>query len=317
MVSLKLRVQQLNSKGGMVTAGRYQWFPENGFTDDVMKTMDDFYVTDWPTNLTIDSTWICDLRQFNKGGVRFTIAFDGSKAEYDAIIDKYIKNTELSTQLKRRVLPEKSTRFLSFIFTNKDPIILKKVTAATRELMQEFRKKFAGENVNFLVTWIHSGGKAAEKKPTDTAFFWRSAVFHTYVTVEWTDKWMERDMRGFIAKVKQALRPLSVSGVASFVNFPDRDVAEAVHERAYFGDNYEELRKIKKIWDPDNFFDWVQGVRLPGAPIDKGEVTVDEGEEEDKTDKIAGEQWKKWSEWKTYKSDDWQKDLDMLADMGY
>ncbi|KAF5693564.1 FAD-binding domain-containing protein [Fusarium denticulatum] len=343
MVSLKLRVQQLNSQGGMVTAGRYQWFPENGFTDDVMKTMDDFYVTDWPTNLTIDSTWICDLRQSNKGGVRFTIAFDGSKEEYDGIIDKYIKNTELSTQLKRRVLPEKSTRFLyetlvgqwleetqraypanasyelysSFIFTNKDPAILKKVTTATRELMAEFRKKFAGENVNFLVTWIHSGGKAAEKKPTDTAFFWRSAVFHTYVTVEWTDKWMERDMRGFIAKVKQALRPLSVSGVASFVNFPDRDVAEAIHERAYFGDNYEELRKIKKIWDPDNFFDWVQGVRLPGAPIDKGKLTVNPDEEEDRTDEIAGEQWKKWSEWKMYKSSDWQKDLDMLADMGY
>lgn len=50
--------------------------------------------------------------------------------------------------------------------------------------MKEFRKDFTGEEVNFLVTWIHSGGKATEKNPADLAFFWREAVFHTDVTVK-------------------------------------------------------------------------------------------------------------------------------------
>jgi len=332
---MKLKVQKLQNKYGMVVAGRYQWFPKNGFTDDVIATMNDFYTTDWPNKMTIDSTWICDLRQGNAGGVRFIVAFDGSKAEYDRVIDKYIKNDELKVQLKRRVLPEKSTRFLyetlvnqwledterayptnktyelysSFVFKNDNKDTMKKITTAIRDLMTEFRNSFGGEQVNFLVTWIHSGGKATEKKPTDTAFFWREAVYHTYVTVEWVDKWMERDMRRFIAKAKKALRPHSLNKEAAFINFPDRDFPQKSHERAYFGDNKDELRRIKEIWDKDDFFKWIQGVRLPGAPDNDKEEDVEE--DEDKTDRLANDQWAHFN------TQDIEKDLNELADLGF
>ncbi|KAK1761760.1 hypothetical protein QBC33DRAFT_553363 [Phialemonium atrogriseum] len=342
LVQMKLKVQQLQSMNGMVVAGRYQWFPTDGFTDDVIDTMNDFYTTDWPNKITIDSTWICDLRQNNSlGGVRFTVAFDGSKPEYDRVIDKYIKNEDLKVQLKRRVLAERSTRFLyetlvnqwfeeterayptnktyelysSFVFKNDNKNTIQQITAIIRDLMKEFRNDFKGEQVNFLVTWIHTGGKATEKKPSDSAFFWREAVFHTYVTVEWVDKWMERDMRNFLAKIKTALRPLSLNGAAAFINFPDRDFPRKSHEVAYFGNNREELRKVKEIWDKDNFFRWAQGVRLPGDLEEDKEADGDEDEaedeEEDKTDQLAGEQWE------YYKTPDIVKDLDELADLGF
>lgn len=334
MVQMKLKVQQLKNKPGTVVAGRYQWFPENGFTDDVITTMNDFYTTAWPNKMTIDSTWICDLRQNNSGGVRFIVAFDGSKPEYDRTINKFIKNDTLKVQLKRRVLPEPSTRFLyetlvnqwfeeveraypsnktyelysSFAFKNDNPNVIKSITSAIRELMKDFRDSFSGEQVNFLVTWIHSGGKATEKQPTDSAFFWRETVFHTYVTVEWVDKWMERDMRQFLAKVKKALRPFSLNKEAAFINFPDRDFPTKSHERAYFGDNREELRRVKEIWDKDNFFKWVQGVRLPGDPDEDEDEDEDE---EDKTDQLANEQWD------YYKTPDIVSDLNELADLGF
>lgn len=342
LVQMKLKVQQLRSLNGMVVAGRYQWFPPNGFTDDVIATMNDFYTTDWPNKITIDSTWICDLRQSSSlGGVRFTVAFDGSKPEYDRVIDKYIKDEDLKVQLKRRVLAERSTRFLyetlvnqwfeeterayptnktyelysSFVFKNDNKDTIQKITAIIRDLMKEFRKDFKGEQVNFLVTWIHTGGKATEKKPADSAFFWREAVFHTYVTVEWVDKWMERDMRHFLAKIKTALRPLSLNGAAAFINFPDRDFPRKSHEEAYFGNNREELRKVKEIWDKDNFFRWAQGVRLPGDVEEDKEADGDEDEgeyeDEDKTDQLAAEQWE------YYKTPDIVKDLDELADLGF
>ncbi|PON26706.1 hypothetical protein TGAM01_v204207 [Trichoderma gamsii] len=257
--------------------------------------MDEFYTTNWPNSITIDSTWACDLRQNKtKDAIRFNISFDGSRLKYE----------------RRRALPEKSTRFLyetlvnqwleetersyptnqsyelysSFVFKNDDKENIGKVTSAISELMKEFRQQFAGEEVNFLVTWIHSGGKATERKPTDSAFFWREAVFHTYVTVEWMDKWMEKDMRFFLAKVKTALRPLSLKGEAAFVNFPDRDFSTKSFERAYFGDNWEELRLVKAMWDKNKLFRFAQGVRLPGDP---GE---DPDEEKDKTDRLANEQ---------------------------
>jgi hypothetical protein len=274
--------------------------------------MNDFYTTDWPNKITIDSTWICDLRQSNSlGGVRFTVAFDGSKPEYDRVITKYIKNEELKVQLQRRVLAEKSTHFLhetlvyqwleetqrtyptnktyelhsSFVFKNDNKDTIKKVTAIIRDLMKDLRDNFKGEQVNFLVTWIHSGGKATEKTSADSAFFWREAVFYSYVTVEWVDNRMERDMRRFLLKIKEALRPLSLNGEAAFINFPDRDLPTKSHESAYFGDNGEELRRVKEIWDKDNFFRWVQGVRLPGDPEED-----EEEDEDDKTHHLAGEE---------------------------
>lgn len=35
------------------------------------------------------------------------------------------------------------------------------------------------------------------------------------------------------------------------------------HEQAYFGGNRDKSREIKQHWDPDNFFNWPQGIRLP------------------------------------------------------
>lgn len=312
VVQMKLYVQKLSNLQGMVVAGRYQWFPKSGLTDDVVTTMNTFYRTPWPRELTIDTTWICDLRQTsNQGGVRFNVSFDGNKVEYDRLITTHITHSELQTQLKRRVLPEKSSRFLyetlvaqwleeaeraypsnktyelysSFIFTESSDF--EKITAAIYERMKFFRQKFNGEQVNFLVTWIHSGGKASGPKPTDTAFFWREAVFHAYVTVEWVDKWMELDMRLFLASVKKALRPLSLNEKAAFMNFPDRDFPTKLHEERYFGGNKEELRKIKQTWDPNGFFKWVHGVRRPGDPEE--DDTAEEYAEQ--TDKFAREQW--------------------------
>lgn len=334
VVQMKLHVQKLRNRNGTVVAGRYQWFPKSGFTDGVMAVMNAFYATPWPDELTIDTTWICDLRQTsNEGGVRFNVAFDGTKSEYDRLITKHISHPELQIQLKRRVLPEKSTRFLyetlvaqwiedteraypsnksyelysSFIFTKSSPFAT--ITAIIRELMSTFREDFKGEQVNFLVTWIHSGGKASKPKPIDTAFFWREALFQTYVTVEWIDKWMERDMRRFLATVKKKLRPLSLNGEAAFMNFPDRDFPTKFHERAYFGGNKEELRSVKQKWDPDGFFKWNQGVRRPGDPEEDDDEA---GEDEDRTDKLASEQWA--NQWTYYNVEDLEEELDDLQE---
>lgn len=337
LVKLKLKVQQLTNSKGYVVAGRYQWFPAGGFTDGVVATMNDFYVANWPNEMTIDTTWICDLRRpTSLGGVRFTVTFNGTKQDFDRAIDKHLKNDELKKQLKRRVLAEKSTRYLhetlvsqwleeverayptnktyelysSFVFGNQDKNTIQKVTTALRDLMAAFRNDFMEEQVNLLFTWIHSGGKATEKKPTATAYFWREAVFHMYVTVEWVDKWMERDMRRFIARVKQVLRPLSLGKQAAFINFPDRDFPQPMYEAAYFGGNREELRQVKKIWDKDNFFKWEHGVRLPGDD-NTGEWGGEEADDEDKTDQLAADQWE------SYQTSDIVKDLNELADFGF
>jgi hypothetical protein len=282
--------------------------------------MNKFYTTNWPENITIDSTWSCDLgKDKAKGnGVRFTTCFDGSKTEFDTVIDKYVKHAKLAEQLKRRSLPESTTRFLhetlvaqwseemqraiptskkyyiysSFVLRN-DRRTIELITLLLCDKFRAFRELFPGEKGEFLATFIHCGGKMGQA--VDSAYFWREAVYHMYLTVEWEDKWLERDMRGFLYATKRAMRPFSLQGEAAFVNFPDGAFPAEVHERAYWGNNREELRRIKQIWDKDNFFKSRQGVLLPtGRP----EVTPDWNKlpsDETLTDTFATQQWEMYA----------------------
>ncbi|KAI8633595.1 Glucooligosaccharide oxidase [Xylariaceae sp. FL1651] len=320
VTQMKLKVQHLSSKDGWVVGGRFLWFPGKDKMDQLLPTMNDFYKVDWPNEITIDSTWLCDLRETTGDGVRFTVYYDGSKKDYDNLIKKYIKNEDVRKQLIKRALPEPSTRFLyetleeqwfdeskKFFAENKTYRIfaafafnreqinrnVEKITLILKEEMETFRRLYFGEAVNLDIVWIHTGGQASELKSTDTAFFWREALYHTYVEVLWKDKWMELNMRGFMGKLKKKLRPFSLGRAAAFFNFPDRDLVKGGYERAYFGDNRFELRRIKEIWDKDNLFRWPQGIQLPKDAVDNGSEDVDPEDDGALTDGIAQDLWNK------------------------
>ncbi|KAE8147148.1 hypothetical protein BDV25DRAFT_169381 [Aspergillus avenaceus] len=339
VVELKLRVQKLPSGGDFVVAGRYNWYPKQDEKSmgEFMDTMNDFYSTKWPTSITIDSSWLCDLeKDTSELGVRFITYFDGSKPEFDNVIDTYVKQKDLSKQLIRRSLQEKSTRFLhetleaqwseetqkakpsgsdrpyaiytSFVFKDTKKSKIQEITSTIREEMKAFRNEFAGEKALLQVTFIHSGGKASERKRSATAFRWRDCVYHAYIMIEWAEKWLEMDMRGFCQKMKEKLKPFSMMKRASFINFPDNALVKATHERVYYGNNRQELQRIKQIWDQENFFDWSQGVQLPPASLSLGGSARAQGAEDDDelasgdadeppvdeqalTDRAAGDQW--------------------------
>ncbi|KAH6624104.1 hypothetical protein B0J18DRAFT_444369 [Chaetomium sp. MPI-SDFR-AT-0129] len=269
VVEMKIKVQKLAGK--TVVAGLFVWVPKPGDIDSFMATMVDFYTAEWPNQTTIDSSWLCDLNDppTTELKVRFPIHHNAKP-------------------LKRRTLEELSTRFLletlvsqwsfenqstlssatgkyriytSVVLTNDKPIIAG-VTALIRKQMKDFRDVFAGEEGLLQVTWIHTGGEASRDKTTSTtAYPWRSSTYHTYVMLEWKEKWLTRDMKDFLKTMSNDLRKFSVNGHAAFVNFPDSQLK--AHEEAYFGSNQQELREVKKRWDPDHFFEWHQGVKLP------------------------------------------------------
>ena len=306
VVEFKMGLCRLSNPEGLVVAGRYTWFPKSKGEEtkeeamaEFMSTMEQFYTTDWPDSMTIDSSWLCDLKQTSGSelGVRFLVYYDGSESEFDAIIDEKIQHKDFANQLKRRTLPEKSTRFLhetlasqwseetikafpsgpevsyklytSFVFRiRKDDDaasrkLISSVITIIREEMAAFRREFNGESGLLQVTWIHAGGQANSKSRSATAFRWRDCSYHAYIMIEWQEKWLEKDMRGFMQKFKEKLRPFSVMGCASFINFADAAVESNASETVYYGNNRQRLRKIKEIWDKDNFFNWNQGIRLP------------------------------------------------------
>ena len=59
VVEMKLKLQRLSNDDGLVVSGQYTWYPKlNSSTaiTEFMDTMDGFYSTDWPDQITIDST---------------------------------------------------------------------------------------------------------------------------------------------------------------------------------------------------------------------------------------------------------------------
>ncbi|KAH8674479.1 hypothetical protein BGZ60DRAFT_504373 [Tricladium varicosporioides] len=310
VVEMKLALRKL--KSDVVVAGRYTWFPERQDMDAFMNIMNGFYTMDWPNEMTLDSSWLCDLSNTRTDlAVRFLVYYNGARKAFNQAIDDWnlpdppIQHAELKKQLKRRSLQEKSSRFLhetlaaqwieetkksfptnrsyqiytSFVFKN-DSKKIQKITSIIREEMKAFREQFAGETATLQVTFIHSGGAANERKRQDTAFRWRGCIYHTYIMIQWDEKWLEMNMRGFLERMKPKLSPFGMVPGATFINFPDDSLKADIHEMSYYGNNHQELRRIKQIWDKDNFFNWPQGIRLPNANQARA-VSTDQAENDD------------------------------------
>ncbi|KAF8847787.1 FAD-binding domain-containing protein [Acephala macrosclerotiorum] len=340
VVEMKLKVQKLLNKEKMVVAGRFVWYPEPDNDDEFLATMNNFYTTNWTDQMTIDSSWVCDLRNSLPFGIRFLSYYDGDRDGFSAEINPAL-DEDLAQQFELGTLAQKSSHFLqetigaqwkeetikswpnrksmslyaSFVFGN-DRATIEKVTAIVNEELQVFRRDFKGQKVLAQFTWIHSGGQAAVKHSSDTAFPWRDSVYHAYIWLQWDDLFMEKRMRAFCSTFRTRLRPFSMMRRAAFINFPDSAIRPDAHERAYYGANRGKLQQVKQIWDKDNFFEWAQGVKLPktnqpaieGSPStstatdeayesDDEQFSAEESEEYDDqlTETIAARQWDSYS----------------------
>ncbi|KAJ3580121.1 hypothetical protein NPX13_g453 [Xylaria arbuscula] len=333
VVSMILRVLPLGGGEGVVTAGRYTWFPDpKGDHRTLLNTMNRFYTTNWSDQMTIDSSWFSDTQvQDGAIGVRFLAYYDGNEHGFGKELHNAALDKDLEKQLKRRVLPEKSTRFLhetlvaqwdeetvrafpsngtfrifsSFCFGN-DHDDFAAIPTIVKEELEAFRRLFRGEpNCLCQVSFIHSGGETTRRERNYTAFRWRDTVYHTYIMMQFRDKWLEKDMRGFLGKFKDRLKPLSLTKQACFVAFPDASLADDAYEKAYYGENRLKLQQVKRIFDKTNFFNWPQGIKVPSSGSmrrrqESQEATLNNEEEfsdsgsvtyEDLTDKVASERW--------------------------
>jgi hypothetical protein len=100
------------------------------------------------------------------------------------------------------------------------------------------------------------GGAIGRIGKTDTAFYWRDQLFcFTFVAIydpsvpDWgkqTKEWAD----GF----REAMKPYLSGGV--YVNYMQAELTDWKH--AYYGDNYEELRRIKLQYDPNHLFRFPQ-----------------------------------------------------------
>ena len=75
-------------------------------------------------------------------------------------------------------------------------------------------------------------------------------------------------MLEFEQMCKNVLQPYSLQSKAAYLNSIEDTVMN--WQKAYYGDNYKRLMKIKETWDPDRFWWFPQAIGESGAeaPID-------------------------------------------------
>jgi FAD/FMN-containing dehydrogenase len=102
------------------------------------------------------------------------------------------------------------------------------------------------------------GGAIGQVSKTETAFYWRDQLFSfTFVAVydPAVPDWGQR-MKEWADAFRAAMMPYFSGGV--YVNYMQAELTD--WKQAYYGENYEELRRIKLHYDPNHLFRFPQDV---------------------------------------------------------
>lgn len=129
------------------------------------------------------------------------------------------------------------------------------MTAEVAEIFMRYMNR--RPSPDSFVVWTHAGGAVSNVKPEESAYPHRGAAFIPEVKAIWRSDQPEQ-MRANVEWAHSFFDELFGHGDGAYVNYIDplqRDWAKAYH-----GDNYARLRKVKAAVDPDNFFTFQQGI---------------------------------------------------------
>lgn len=108
-----------------------------------------------------------------------------------------------------------------------------------------------------MMLWGPQHGAMRARKPTDTAFFHREALYNGFILSRWSDPAEDRMHLEWVRSVWEALRPYATGQV--FMNFiSDVDPQWA---QVSYGGNEVRLSRIKHRYDPENLFSSTVNIR--------------------------------------------------------
>ncbi len=118
------------------------------------------------------------------------------------------------------------------------------------------------------------GGACADLSPTDSAYFYRKALFFLNYSLQWLKPEEDKTSIAELDALRTKLLPYTTG---NYVGNPDRSVKDYLN--MYYGDNAEKLRCIKHKYDPNQLFQFEQGI--PPAEKDCGRLQVKEGKRDE------------------------------------
>lgn len=105
------------------------------------------------------------------------------------------------------------------------------------------------------VTFLGLGGAVKDKKPTETAFYYRDAEYFAIYSVQWLKDSEDKASIAEVDALRESLLPYTQG---DYIGNPDRNLKDPLV--AYYGGNVARLREIKAKYDPDNLFRYEQSI---------------------------------------------------------
>ena len=99
------------------------------------------------------------------------------------------------------------------------------------------------------------GGAVADVAPDATAFFHRGALASLQFWAQWYDAAEDVAQLAWVETFRRALLPWTRG---AYVNYIDGDIADWPVQ--YHGDNFDQLRQVKRDWDPNDVFHFPQSI---------------------------------------------------------
>ncbi|SDP84583.1 FAD/FMN-containing dehydrogenase [Actinopolyspora xinjiangensis] len=134
-------------------------------------------------------------------------------------------------------------------------------------------------NPNSIMVLLSYGGAINSVAPDATASAQRDSAFKVLVESFWSRKsddsanvnWCRSIYNGIFAE-KGGYPVPDDRADGCYINYPDMDITDPEHNKSgvpwyklYYKNNYPKLQRVKKNYDPTNFFRHSQSIKLPSA----------------------------------------------------
>ena len=192
----------------------------------------------------------------------FTCVFNGDASHGVELLNPLLKRDPMFVQMNTMTLPQfeemvgRSTlvdgRYCYIRSGEVPPLGMTKEFIETVDTFMSMAL-----NPETFMVWTHAGGKIDEVKPDATAFVHRGSRFMPEIKSIWPrgDVASTRPNVEWAFRFFEALRPHFTGAYVNYI-----DPLQPDWKQMYYGANYARLLEIKRSVDPDNFFNFQQGI---------------------------------------------------------
>lgn len=216
----------------------------------------------WQCFLKTANKKISCFAGFNKEGIYLNGFFYGSKSEAEKVLRKFL--------LLPGLLENSSIEYVPFIcavraiasfygppnrFKATGRFVYKTLSEKNIKKLVEYVDNSPGED-NCFIRLYSLGGEIKELASNYSAYYYRNAQYIIGITADWEKDDDAELYKNWVAEVLKYVKTLTDG---SYVNFPYANLKDYGNE--YYGKNYPHLKEVKKIYDPDDIFNFQQSIK--------------------------------------------------------